>query len=200
MTQAHRRLLALMIVWGLAATAAGGFGLLGRLPRVGAPVLVVGLTVGFGVAIRRVAWLGAAARTLKVRWILSAHLLRFLGFYFLWLQARGRLPVEFAQRAGWGDVIAASGALALLFFPEGPGFAVCLYLWNWLGVADLALAVGTAAWLSATRPGSVNELAMLPLTLVPLWLVPLLATSHFVLLARGAAIRPAESAPFIPGR
>jgi len=200
MTQAHRRLLVLMIVWGLAATAAGEFGLLGRMPRLGAPVLVVVLVIGFGVAIRRIAWLGAAARTLKVRWILSAHLPRFLGFYFLWLQARGRIPVEFAQRAGWGDVIAATGALALLFCPEGPGFAGCLYLWNWFGLADLALAVGTAAWLSATRPGSVNELAMLPLTLVPLWLVPLLATSHFVLLARGAAIRPAESAPFIPGR
>lgn len=192
MSPAHRRLLVLIVVWGLAATLAGAFGLVGRLPRLGAPVLVGGLVVGFNVAIRRVAWLGTAARTLGVRPILAVHLLRFLGFYFLWLQARGRLPLEFAQRAGWGDVVAAAGALVLLSFQGGAGFARALYIWNWFGVADLAVAVGTAGWLSVTRPGSVHELAGLPLALVPLWLVPILATSHVVLLARGFGLPPAH--------
>ena len=184
MTPPLRRLLALIFLWGVAAALAGAYGLLGRLPRLGPPALIAGLLLGFGLAIRRIPWLGVAVRTLGVRWILAVHLLRFLGFYFLWLQARGRLPMEFAQRAGWGDVAAAAGALVLLCLPDGPASARALQIWNWFGIADLAVAVGTAGWLNASRPGSVQELAVLPLALVPLWLVPLLMTSHLELLAR----------------
>jgi hypothetical protein len=184
MSRPHRLLLGVAAAWGVAAAIAGAFGLLGRLPRFGPPVLFAGLVVGFNLAIRRVGWLGAAARTLGLRAILALHLLRFIGFYFLWLEASGRLPAEFAQRAGWGDVVAAAGALVLLFCPEGPGFAGALFAWNWFGAADLLVAVGTAGWLNATRPGSVRELAALPLTLLPLWIVPLLLTSHIVLMTR----------------
>jgi hypothetical protein len=81
-------------------------------------------------------------------------------------------------------VAAAAGALILLLWPDGTSSARALQIWNWFGIADLAVAVGTAGWLNATRPGSVQELAVLPLALVPLWLVPLLLTSHVELLAR----------------
>src|ERR1700690_1630553 len=173
-----------LFFFGRSSSVWGGLGAFWRPPRVGPPAVIAGLVVGFGLAIRRIPWLGVAVRTLSVRWILAVHLLRFLGFYFLWLQARGRLPLEFAQRAGWGDVAAAAGALVLLCLPDGPASARALQIWNWFGIADLAVAVGTAGWLNASRPGSVQELAVLPLALVPLWLVPLLMTSHLELLAR----------------
>jgi hypothetical protein len=122
---------------------------------------------------------------------------RFVGFYFLWLHAQGRLPAEFAHRAGWGDIIAAAGALILLFWPEGPGFRRALWIWNIVGLADLFVAVGTAGWLNLTRPGSMIEVAGLPLTLVPLWAVPILMTSHFVIFRRicGEACTTADDAP-----
>ena len=176
------RLLVLLAAWGLAATLAGAFHLFAHLPPVTVQLLVAALSIGFSVSVARVGWLRDATVRIGVRVILTFHLVRFIGFYFLWLHAQGRLPVEFAQRAGWGDVAATFGALVLLFWPEGNGFRRALIAWNILGAADLFLAVGTAGWLNTTRPGSMIELASLPLTLVPLWVVPMLLASHVYLL------------------
>ena len=48
------------------------------------------------------------------------------------------------------------------------------------------MAVGTAAWLTLTRPGSMVEITELPLTLIPLWAVPVLLSSHILLLRQQA--------------
>ena len=190
------RLLLLLLAWGLAATAAGAGHLLAHLPPVAVQLLIAGLTVGFSVALARLGWLETAAGRLSVRAILTVHLIRFIGIYFLWLHARGRMPVEFAQRAGWGDIAAAGAALGLLFWPEGPGFRRALFWWNLLGAADLFLAVGTAGWLNVTRPGSMVELTELPLTLIPLWAVPVLLSSHIYLVRQQAgASQSGGSAP-----
>ena len=181
MNSPKRRLILLLLLWGAAAVLAGALKMLGHLPSPAVPLLVASLTVGFSVGLVRIAWLRDAAAGVGVRAILAVHLVRFLGFYFLWLHAQGRLPVEFAQRAGWGDIAAAGGALVLLFCPEGKGFGRLVFWWNIIGAADLLVAVGTGGWLNLTRPGSMIELAMLPLTLVPLWVVPVLLSSHIYL-------------------
>ncbi len=175
------KLLLFLAAWGLLAALAGAGRLLAHLPPAGAPVLIAGLTLAFSVALARAGWLRSAVATLSVRAILAVHLIRFLGVYFLWLHAQGRLPVEFAQRAGGGDIVAAAGALGLLFWPEGAGFRRALFGWNLFGAADLFVAVGTAGWLTITRPGSTVELTELPLTLIPLWAVPVLLSSHLYL-------------------
>jgi len=177
-----QKLLLLLAAWGLLATATGALHLLAQLPPVGAQLLIAGLTLSFSVALAQVGWLQAAAAALSVRTILAVHLVRFVGFYFLWLQGQGRLPVEFAQRAGWGDIVAAGAALGLLFWPEGAGFRRALVAWNLFAAADLFVAVGTAGWLNLVRPGSMVEITELPLTLIPLWAVPVLLSSHILLL------------------
>ena len=187
MNTSLKRLSLILVLWALAATVAGAFRLLAHIPPAGAGILIACLVIAFYLAVTKSAFLDGAAAVLGARRIVAFHLGRFLGFYFLWLHVQGRIPVEFAQRAGWGDVLAAAGALALLMVP-GPAFARLLPVWNWIGLADLVVAVGTASWLGRTRPGSVIELAVLPLALVPLFLVPVLMTSHLVLL------RPARSA------
>jgi len=189
-TPSHRLLL-LLAAWGLAATVAGAFHLLQHFPPAFAQVLIAGLTIGFSVALARVGWLKEAAAALGVRTILAAHLVRFIGLYFLWLQAQGRMPVEFAHRAGWGDIVAAAAALGLLLWPAGAGFRRALLWWNVIGAADLFLAVGTAAWLTVTRPGSMIEITQLPLALIPLWAVPVLLSSHFYLLRKHACTNEA---------
>jgi hypothetical protein len=178
------RFLMLLAVWGLAVVAAGSVHLLFHLPPYVVPVLIASLTIGLTMAVSRIGWISETVRQISVRQFLAVHVGRFVGFYFVWLYAQGRLPAEFAHRAGWGDVIAAAGALVLLFWPEGPGFRRALWLWNIVGLADLFVAVGTAGWLNLTRPGSMIEMASLPLTLVPLWGVPIYMTSHFVIFRR----------------
>lgn len=178
------RLVLFLALWGGAATIAGGFQLLVHLPPVGAQLLIAGLTVTFSVALAAVGWLREAAAAVSVRTILGVHVFRFIGGYFLWLHAQGRLPAEFASRAGWGDIVAAAGALILLIWPDGPGFRRALPWWNLVGATDLLVAVGTAGWLNLVRPGSMVELTRLPITLIPLWLVPVLLSSHILLLRR----------------
>lgn len=178
----NRRLVWLIVLWGLAAAAAGPVHLLSRLPAPLIPLLIAGMIVGLNLILWRTEWPAPGVQSFGVRAILGFHLLRFVGFYFIWLQSQGRLPAEFAERAGWGDVVAAAGALGLLFWPPGPAFGRALRVWNWVGMIDLFVAVGTAAWLNLTRPGSMVEIGNFPLVLVPLWAVPLLLTSHLVLL------------------
>lgn len=181
------RLMLLMIAWGAAASLAGYFQLLAHLsPRV-VPLLIAGLSVSFSVALRRASWLRSAVASLGVRGLIAPHLGRFLGVAFLWLHAQGRLPAEFAHRAGWGDIATAAGAVILLVLPDGVGFRRALLAWNIFGALDLLVAVGTAGWLNVVRPGSMFEIAKFPLTLVPLWLVPVFLSGHLLMLQQAIA-------------
>jgi hypothetical protein len=185
----------ILILWALAVSVAAGLHWLVRLPPALVPAMAAACAVAFGVAVRRRPALRTAVAGLGIRSILGFHGIRFVGIYFLWLSARGRLPIEFADRAGWGDVAAAIGAMALLPFRDGPGFRRALLAWNLVGLADLAVAVGTAAWLNVTRPGSMIELARFPLALVPLWIVPVLILSHLYLLFGTRTRLPVFSGP-----
>jgi hypothetical protein len=120
---------------------------------------------------------------------------RFAGLGFLALYAHGVLPGLFAWPAGLGDIAIGATApwvmLALIRrpgFAAGPGFLV----WNWLGIADLVVAVGTGgltAWLAAAGEVSTAPMARLPLVLIPAYLVPLFVLLHVVALFQ--ARRPA---------
>lgn len=173
-----------LIVWAVLAVIAGACHLLAYLPPLGVQIAVVSLIVGFSLAVMRVRSLHDAVGQLSIRTLVAVHVVRFLGFYFLWLETQQRLPSEFAQRAGWGDVAVAAGAVALLLFRARTVPRSVFVAWNLFGIADLLLAVGTATWLNVTRPGSMNEVASLPLTMVPLFLVPVLIASHVQLIRR----------------
>lgn len=178
------RLALLLGIWGAAAAVAGAFHLLAHLPRLVVPALVAGLSVSFSVAVWRVSWLRSVLDGLSVRALVGSHVFRLVGGYFLWLQSQGRLPLEFAQRAGWGDVATALGACLLLLLKDGPGFRTALLGWNIFGALDLLVAVGTGGWLNAVRPGSMREISEFPLALIPLWLVPVYLSSHLYLIRR----------------
>jgi hypothetical protein len=185
------RLFLLLALWGAVALVGGAFGLLRRLPPPGPQLLVAGMTVALSLALARVAWIAEAARALPTRAVVAFHLTRFVGFAFLWLHAQGRLPAAFAHRAGWGDVLAATGAAVLLLWPDGPGSRRALAAWNVFGALDLLLAVSTAGAFAASQPGSMVEITRLPLALIPLWGVPVLLSSHIYLLrTRVRAARP----------
>src|SRR6478736_1361298 len=49
----------------------------------------------------------AGINALPLWWLISYHVVRFVGWYFLWLYRQGRLPYAFAVPGGIGDIIVA---------------------------------------------------------------------------------------------
>jgi hypothetical protein len=193
MNPSTRRFAVLMLVWGAVVATLSLSGAMHHAPPGAVQLGIAGITVALSAASFRVSWIKEAFSSIGVRRLVAMHVFRFIGAYFLWLHAQNRLPMEFAQRAGWGDIAAATGALALLLLPDGPGFRRALIVWNVFGVADLLLAVGTAGWLTVARPGSMKEILDFPLLLVPLWAVPFMLSIHVVLFRRFAGAK--TSAP-----
>jgi hypothetical protein len=177
-------LIGLALAWALIASLVALSGGPSRAPAGAVPIVVFGLSIVAVVVAKRVPAVRNAIRGTSTRALLRVHLVRFVGIAFLWLNARGQLPVEFAQRAGWGDIAAAVGAIVLLLWPAGVSFRRGLFVWNGLAALDLFVAVGTATWLNQTRPGSMATMLTLPFALVPLWIVPILFMTHAELLRR----------------
>jgi hypothetical protein len=180
-----RRYLAVAAVWLLLALILGATGRIARLHPPAPQLVLAGLTVlllGCGAAFAGFrAWL----RQLNVRSLLSLHLTRFVGAYFLLLYRRGELPYAFAVPGGWGDILVAALALLILVrVPEPEHRPHVLLAWNILGFADLLLVVGTASRLATRDPASMQALLHLPLSLLPTFLVPLLLASHVLLFWR----------------
>jgi hypothetical protein len=169
--------------WLAAAIVAGGAGFVRLLPPRAVPAVLFGLAAVVLATGWRHAGFRAWLAAVDERWLVALHLTRFVGFYFLYLHARGELPYAFAVPGGWGDIAVASLAAALL--PWGPprdGRRRLAYMvWNGLGLADILFVVATAARLVLDEPGSMAALQRLPLSLLPTFLVPLIVASHVVL-------------------
>ena len=179
------RFLLLLAGWGILAAVAGAGHLLAWLPAAGPQFIIGLLTLGFSVTVLSVGWVREAVAQIPLQPLLIAHVWRAVpGIWFVWLGTQGRLPLEFAHRAGWGDIAAALGAAVLLVWSPGPSFRPWLKAWNLFGLADLFVAVGTAGWLNFAQPGSMVEISGFPLALVPLFFVPVLAASHLVIFRR----------------
>lgn len=179
---ANRLAPALLLMWGLAAAAFVGMGMLPRMPFY--PPVFVGLGVLLClVFLIFVPGFAAWMKTVDIRWILAFHLVRFVGIYFLVLASQGRLEALFARSAGIGDIVTAVGAVALLLVPtwrEGKG----LLYWNLFGFADILLVVFNAARVVLTAPEGFSEFYHLPLGLLPTFVVPVIIVSHVVVLFR----------------
>ena len=164
-----------LLVWFGAALALGPalFSRAFPVPQLA----IVAITVLAAIGLHK--WLVA----LPWRALVGMHALRLVGIAFLILGARGLLAPEFASRAGWGDVIAALGAIGLaLAGLRSKGLA---HLWNAFGALDLAVAVATATLVTigGSTPG-IEPLTHLPLNLVPTFFLPLLMASHVAIFRR----------------
>jgi hypothetical protein len=145
-----------VVVWFAAAFMAG---LAGIVNQPGRPPLVllgfVALPILGGVAVYVTsASFRAFTASLSLTWIVGSHLWRFVGAGFVigWLQ--GALPAGFAIPEGFGDIIAALGALALVpMLRKGMAPRGWLLAWNVFGFIDL---------VSATRWGSCTRTARSP--------------------------------------
>jgi len=189
-----RTVVGIGVAWLAVATVLGATGVLTAL-RPPAPPLVL---FGLAAAVLGTAWRSRSFRAwlsaVDIRWLVALHLTRFVGFYFLYLHARGQLPYAFAVPGGWGDVAVASLAVPLLLAgPPVPGWRRVAYTaWNVAGLVDILFVVMTAARLGAADADSMAALLRLPLSLLPTFLVPLIIASHVIIglrLARREASR-----------
>ncbi|MBX7220314.1 MAG: hypothetical protein K1Y36_10250 [Blastocatellia bacterium] len=181
-------------IWFGLAFLAGALGLTQMLRPPAPQLLIVGLAFLSFLVFTRVPPVRAWTEQVDMRLFLIPHLGRFVGMYFLVLYGRGELPYAFAVPGGWGDIVAASGAVGLLFWgpPTGLSLRRVYFVWNILGLLDIIFVVGTAARIGLNDFSQLNALLKLPLALLPTFLVPLIFATHFVLFLRLRQYQPAQ--------
>lgn len=130
--------------------------------------------------------LASAFSAIPLHWVMSVQIFRVMGIGFLYLYWLGILPGEFALTTGWGDLAVGLSApiVAILYFAKKAFSKSLAIVWNWIGVADLALALALGI-LTYSRPWQViptdvpnDPIALFPLVMVPLFAVPLSILLH----------------------
>jgi hypothetical protein len=130
------------------------------------------------------------ALNVDVSWLVLLHLTRLIaGAYFLVLCQRGQLPCAFARVAGWGDIVVAILALAVVGALRTDFAKSLLLIWNTLGLIDIIFVVFSALRFGLKDWQSMHALRELPLSLLPTFLVPLVIASHVLIFARLARAR-----------
>jgi hypothetical protein len=180
----------LLLLGGL--SAAGFFSASAHgTPFVGVAVLVPVMAVLF--LRNRSSTLRALIATVPLTLLVAVHVGRLLGVEFLLMHAAGRLPATFAYEAGWGDIIVAAASLPVAFAAHRRirGWRSLVLPWNWVGVADLMVAVALGAGSAAGSPirflyeePSSALMGTLPWFLIPGYLVPLYLVTHVAIFFR----------------
>ena len=106
---------------------------------VGAPIVVGFVAFSLSRGLRR------SVASIPQPWLLAAQFPRLVGAIFLVLLAEHRLPGVFARPAGWGDVlIGVMAPLVTYAYVARRSWSRSLaVLFNFLGIADLVIAIGT---------------------------------------------------------
>jgi hypothetical protein len=125
------------------------------------------------------------ALNINLRWLVLFHVTRLLaGAYLLVLCQSGQLSCGFAKPAGWGDMIVAILALAVVGAMRAQFAKTLLLIWNTLGLIDIIFVVSSALRFGLNDWQSMHALRELPLSLLPTFLVPLIIASHVLIFVR----------------
>jgi len=175
------------LVWLSAALVAGATGAFAVLPPPWPQIIILALTIAAIVVSTSFPAVRAWVDSIPMRGLVGFNAMRFIGVAFVVLGARGSLSPIFAARAGWGDIIAAAGAVLLLLSgsPRTTLHRWAYLAWNSFGVLDLVVAVGTATIvvIRGDTPG-MEPITRVPLVLVPTLFVPLLFAGHVAIYRR----------------
>ena len=167
-----------LMMWGFAAVALGDSGQLAVLEPPAPQMIALGLTALLLVNSLVLPGFRAWLASLDLRRLIAVHVFRFVGIYFLVLYGRGQLPYDFAVKGGWGDIVTATGAAALLLMPSAMGRRGTVLAWNVFGFVDIVFVLTTATRLGLADPSSMRALLRLPLSLLPTFYVPLIVATH----------------------
>jgi hypothetical protein len=120
-----------------------------------------------------------------VRWLVLFHLSRlFAGVYFLVVCQHDQLPCKFGGPAGWGDIVVAVLALAVVGATRIQFAKTLLLIWNTIGLIDIIFVVFSALRFGLKDWQSMHALREPPLSLLPTFLVPLILASHILIFVR----------------
>ena len=134
------------------------------------------------------------ALKVDLQWLVLFHLTRlFAGACFLVLCQRSQLPCGFARPAGWGDIVVAVLALAVVGAMRAEFVKTLLLIWNTMGLIDIIFVVFSALQFGLKDWQSMHVLRELPLSLLPMFLVPLIIASHVLIFVRLARERGTKS-------
>jgi hypothetical protein len=197
MAQTAGRRAAVLIALGAWFVLVLLLGATGALSPAGGGAPALGLTVVLPIAALVLAYRALpsvrnAMAATPLPALIALHAIRLLGFTFIVLYAKGRLPAPFAPSAGWGDMFIGATALPLAWAVARFGARVrpLILLWNALGVADLVVAL-TLGPLSApgplqlfVGPPDTSPMTTLPWLIIPGFLVPILFFIHVVIFYR----------------
>jgi hypothetical protein len=157
----------------------------------------IGLAIGVPIVIGALCMRGSKQvreiiAAVPQNWLVAFQFYRVIGVTFLILHAAGQIPGVFALPAGYGDLFV--GLTALLV---GNAYArnhakrdQFVTLWNWVGIADLVVAVATG-FLSS--PGRFQLFSLdapnlligsFPLVMIPIYAVPLSIVLHIASLTK----------------
>ena len=176
---------AVLLVWLLAAVLAGIAGLIAQLQPPAPQGLLLAITLLSLGALWFVPPIRRWAQVADPRIFVAFHLTRFVGIYFLVLYRQGVLPFAFAVPGGWGDIAIAAFAVVLLIVGPATGTRARAYVvWNVLGLVDILMVVATAARLTLTDPTSMGALVQWPLSLLITFVVPIIIATHVWLFRR----------------
>ncbi len=175
-----------LAAWGLAVAAAAAGGIYQALPRLAlGPIIVAGILLPF-LAYSFSPALRAAVVSIGLRRLSAFQAWRPAATpVFLWYGAQGLLPQELAQRAAWGDLVAATLGLGVALLPPNRWRYLAAHA---LGLADLLAAIATGVALTLAGDPRMAAIGSLPLALIPLFGVGVTGASHLVafdLLRRG---------------
>jgi hypothetical protein len=187
------RIAAGLVAWYGAVVVLGRSGLFAQTPLI-APNIIFAFFFLFIILwhFYHSATLRAVADATAPYWMIAVHVWRIGGVWFISLYYVGVLPAEFAFPSGIGDLVVGIAALpvAYFLFLQKPFSRKIAIVWNYIGAADLLLAVslGILAYPEPFPPlidgqvlttsVSTGALALYPLALIPLFAVPLSLLLH----------------------
>lgn len=171
-------LLAILMVWAAAVSAAAMAGWLAAMPTIGVPTITT-----LGITLPMIAY--ATMPSLR-RWFETVGLKRLTAFHiwriaaaglFFTVGTKGFLPPTLVRDGGTGDLLAGIFALIAVVLP----FARWRY-WgvHLFGAADLIVAMGTGIYFSFTDPASMANIRLLPFALIPMFGVAVTFTAHLI--------------------
>lgn len=191
-------------LWFVLALVAGAFGVFqNNAQRVGIAVAIAAGTpiVLFLLWFAASAGFRAFALSLNPRVLTALQTWRIIGFVFLLLEARQQLPAMFALPAGYGDMFIGVTASLVAWQLAETRYRGAFIAWQFLGISDLVVAVGSGTLSRVLDPNGISMLPMttLPLSLVPTFLVPLFLIFHVICIAqarqwRGSVVEARGSA------
>ncbi len=192
---------AIVILWFAGVVAAHYAGLLragpGSLPIPFGIAIAVPIVIFFE-SYRAVPRFRAAVLAVDVGLVTHLQAWRVAGFVFLPLLFFGHLPGLFAWSAGLGDVAVGLAAPWVAWrVVKDPGYAWTrgFAAFHWLGLLDVASALGTFTITSGIIPGLTDPTSVaieeMPLSLIPGFLVPAFVILHAVALLKVRSLRRA---------